>query len=187
MAMFRLFVWCNRKKEDLKQSLDSIMFGTLYESKKHLKKSDDDPTSLVRTEDQYQPNFSNIFPDPEKLKYVFVPVTHTGRKDEEIEAIFIIIKLENESSGDPSFNCHVLYPNSLHNPFPPPQDNDESSLRQEFKVIATDIAKQTFTNSQDEQQLVINDDIYYKLPFILKKSCPPTKNTFLEYQSPRTC
>jgi hypothetical protein len=38
-----------------------------------------------------------------------------------------------------------------------------------------DIAKQTFTNSQDKQQLVINDDIYYKLPFILKKSLPVNK------------
>jgi len=159
----RLFVWCNHDKEELCSGLNSILFGTPYESKKHIVKSSNDLGTPAYTEIPYEPDAAGVFTKTNDLKYVVVPVTHVGREEENVEAILILMKVLDLSSGSSSFICHVIYPNTLNNPFPPRQ-GDASPLSDEFEFIATDIAKKSFKDAPDNLKIT---NIKYKLPFFL--------------------
>lgn len=162
----RFFVWCNYDKEELRSPLDSILFGTPYESKQYVVKSNDGLTPPTHTPTEYQPDAAGVFSKTEGLKYVVVPVTHVGKEEQNIEAIFIILKMEDPSSGKNDFICHVIYPHTSNNPFPPRQD-DASPLSDEFEFIAMDIVKQSFEDVPDNLNMTKN--IVYNLPYFLSK------------------
>jgi hypothetical protein len=158
------------------------LFGTPYESKKYMVKSSDDLGTPVYTEIPFEPDAAGVFSKTNDLKYIVVPVTHVGREEKNVEAIFILMKVLDLSSGGSNFICHVVYPNTLSNPFPPSQ-GDASPLSDEFEFIATNIAKKSFKDAPDS--LNITDIKYTSYRSSCHVNCQ-MMNMYVPNTSPRT-